>query len=358
VRVYTAVPNPQMPQLTATIVNQSNVPVSSGTATWAVNSSFSYYTRVTQTAIPSLANPPELNSAPPTTQSSSPLQATWTTSFGSIFGGNAEIDWTYTAPGGSAQAGNPFHFPICGQNPDFTTAGTALAASSPSGNQYWFAPYIANHETNMSQFCDTTGNTSGESYCQMNSQQPSALGLPILGGGAGYGMMQLDPVPNPPPNGTSDALWNWQTNIKAGLALLDTKAASAYPFWIRQVQQWQLWNSQNPPVDPPSETRASCTFLAVDGNGNPLPASQTNPYWYGDAILMGYYAGLDPQPNNPSPSPAYMSWLNSGVYTANPVWSYNRTKTYQGVAHNPFYEFCTCTTQGSSCQHTTPSNQF
>ena len=141
----------------------------------------------------------------------------WTVPFGSapcgqigqppcFFGGNAVLTWTYSGaaePGGSVQS--TFNLQICGKNPSSSIADSTIRNTVP----YWFAPNISVHETRESQFCET--GRMRIAYCASSKN----VGKPVLGVPAGYGMMQLDPVPS------VDALWNWQTNVGKGKAKID-----------------------------------------------------------------------------------------------------------------------------------------
>jgi hypothetical protein len=228
---------------------------------------------------------------------------------------------------------------IRGQNPDFTTALSALTASP-----FWFAPNIAIYESNLSQFCDV-GNRTGNQYCLSSAN----LFLPIFGPPGGYGMMQLDPPPS------WDDIWNWRTNIADGNNLLQTLAGpqadagggQAYPFWIRQVRQWQANNlirrdNNQPLVPAPDPQQESVCTFTVSRPGDPVLAQTmglstpntglANTYWFGDAILMKQYAGA---PAN------YISWL-----TGTTEWKFNKPNS---VSSNIVQAFCSCGSPGSGC---------
>jgi hypothetical protein len=216
---------------------------------------------------------------------------------------------------------------------------------------YWFARKIASRESSLSQFCDP-GRMSWN-YCAASKNH---FGWPVLDDdNAGYGMMQLDPAL------TVDLLWNWRANIDGGKTKLDQKAGPqrftnnddgrAYPFWIRQVQQWNTFNAsrQNPNdrVAPPPDRQetGNCTFTLPldrpwdsnkDSIGLETPTNgSSNTYWFGDAILIKQYNGAKPN---------YVSWLGTAKP---PSWSY---KPVNGAGRNYVREVCSCTGAPASCQ--------
>jgi hypothetical protein len=277
------------------------------------------------------------------------------------------INWTYN---NSPQT--PFNFCISGTNASQAT----VQAYIQSAGTYWFEPNISIHETKLSQFWDGTSRTVGGGCANTprSTLDPKTPGDPICGFPGGYGTMQLDPPAGMP------ALWNWLQNIQDGDALLQTIAgpvqdtsnangsgpanAPGYPFWIRQVKQWLIYNNvqaasnQTPAPEPatvdpgpPSGYPPSpnCNFtvslngpLATNGSTNagvatvPYAGSQPNTYWYGDAIVMKRYDGAPTD---------YVSWNNTqqsqGV---TPFWSFNKANS---VSQDIVYEFCTCSTTQS-----------
>ena len=192
----------------------------------------------------------------------------------------------------------------------------------------------------MQQFCQP----GGVAYCSNSAN----AGLPVFGPPNGYYIMQLDPPPS------TDAVFNWQTNINGAQTLLQALAGpiqygtggQAYPFWIRQVKQWQDFNAiHSPQVPPPNDQPESsyCTFTL-----SPAPApTYTTPntgqgqrYWFGDAILMKQYAGATTN---------YISFIQ-GQTSGN--WSESQANS---VRPDIAYEFCTCLAQ-STCQHSGSSS--
>jgi hypothetical protein len=245
-----------------------------------------------------------------------------------------------------------------------------VQAAIQSIGHYWFETNIAIHETKLSQFWDGTSRTAGGGCSNTGAPplDPKTIGDPICGFPGGYGTMQLDP-----PSGMPD-LWNWLQNIQDGDALLqsiagpvqDTSNANgvgadqrAYPFWIRQVKQWLIYNNTQaasgqtpaPTPDsadpgPPSGYPPSpyCSFTvslnsAVAPSGAspagtatvPYFGAAQNTYWYGDAVAMKQFNGA---PTN------YVSW-NNITNPNSPVWSFNKANT---TSIDIVYEFCACST--------------
>lgn len=323
---------PAMPAISAQIVmSDGSTPM--GTATWTFSGWFPQHNNNTVQNTPWGVMGP-----PPIVPASQPFTNPWTAINGFV-GGNATIGWTYN---GVQQA--PYYLCILGANPTTTDSMYVLnAAASSSG--YWFVPEISIQETRLNQFCQP-GATG--TYCANGANQ----GWPIWGSPAGYGIMQTDP-----PSST-DMIWNWTSAINAGVQEISQKAGpphytngddqSAYPFWIRQVQQWWTYNTVTAPAlglstvpAPPDQTESpACTFtLAVDSNGNPIQnIGKANTYWFGDAVLIKQYNGASHQ---------YISWNTPpGVQ---PYWFFNKGN---GESPNYVQDVCTCTDpSGSGCQH-------
>ena len=138
---------------------------------------------------------------------------------------------------------------------------------------------------------------------------------------------------------------------------IDDFANFAYPFWRRQVEAWKTYNQNttHPPAPPPPDdnegTQASyCNFIGNINGGQSSPTSNQGPdHWYGDAILMRYYAA--------GPGTQYIKF-NSALGR----WDYDqRTKlTFKDNNGNPYtiwslpiWEFCTCSS-ASTCQNSSP----
>jgi hypothetical protein len=295
---------PAMPPVSARIIKNDGSQVApTDTATFQITTSFPQRMRpdghiVLQT-----------QQTPPGSPESRAANQIWNAVFSqSLFGGQAVLQWTYN---GVAQ--QPFSFCILGTNPDFTTAGTVLAAVP-----YWMAPNIAVHETNTSNFCELGRLQSA--YCSSSAN----FGWPVWGTPGGYGIMQVDSPPS------LDAIWNWRTAIAAGKTKLDSHAGPvqdtsdpkgqgtdkrAYPFWIRQVKQWQIYNSKPtfgsvipaPPDQTEGTQGSSCTFTL---SPSAAPAyttpntGQTGTYWFGDAILIKQYGGVASTTKNANWKPA------------------------------------------------------
>ena len=293
-------------------------------------------------------------------------------------GGNASINWSY----GNVQG--TYNFCILGTNPSQSAVTYMLAPSSPAyWYEFWFANYIAIHETNQSQFCDIfhPSQTQGAPYCGQNgglSQQSGPFpGMPIWGTPFGYGALQVDP----PPSGST--LWNWSQNLTDGIALLQTKAGSptavgpnpsptgeaGYPFWNGQVAQWNVENQQRQaaglaPVgtaetfDPaptlPSPSVPTCTFSTSFSTSLDIsvPSTDANTYWYGDAILMMQYAGTADSCGN---SANYVYYVQGNLsQNTTGYWSFHKVN---GVSANIVSEFCSCTTYNSCIRVSPPACQ-
>jgi len=242
-------------------------------------------------------------------------------------GNQATVNWWYN---GTAQS--PFQFSIFGQNP---ASSTALAALQATG--LWMAPGVATDETNLANFCQP-GATDGDAYCQNGRN----AGMPLYGRPAGYGIMQTDPPPS------AASIWDWTAAVAAGAAELQSKAGpasytnatdqSAYPFWIRQYQQWQAYNALNPnaQIGPPANQQEgpNCTFT------NSSVPTNSSPYWFGDAELIKQYNGLSPNGYQ------YLSWNNTNKNVP-PAWSFVKANTQWP---NYVHDVCNCMVQ-SACTH-------
>ena len=174
---------------------------------------------------------------------------------------------------------------------------------------------------------------------------------------------ELRPV-DPPPS--ADAIWNWRAAISAGrdrLAALAgpnqdlsdasgltplipdpahpgtfirSKEPHAYPFWIRQVKQWALYNQKpaNPgvPVAPPPDQIEGgngifCNFTLspVGSLAAPVPPYTTpavgsaNTFWVADAILIKQYGGVASTTKNANYlcgiTPEARLWLPRGHFS-------------------------------------------
>lgn len=278
---------------------------------------------------------------------SGPLQpyaasSPWTVQPGRLLGGNGTINWYYN---GVAQA--PFSFCIQAYNPSYADFYSALGSG-----KYWFAPLVSNHETNGSQVCEPSRMQA--SWCG-----GGYWGQPVWGYPQGYGAMQIDP-----PQGKDsillensdayEAIWNWRSNLAQWQRLVDvfkagspadpgfglsTSGMAGYPFWNRQVRQWNDWNSQNPAsiVGPvPDTMEAGCTFSFGSGGSSPSDVTP-GAYWFGDAETMKQLGGALSN---------YLSILLNPSAPATTRWNFCRAN---GVNANIVYEFCTCQ-QAAGCQ--------
>ena len=145
-----AVPNPQMPQITATIANQNNVPVSSGTATWTLNSTFLYTTKRTALGTGTVSHRTEQRAAELNADDGD-LDRRFILAVNLWRQRRNRLDLHCTG-GGRGRQSVPFP-DLWSELPTSTTSVvTALSVPSPMNQQYWFAPNIAIHETNLSQF--------------------------------------------------------------------------------------------------------------------------------------------------------------------------------------------------------------
>jgi hypothetical protein len=329
-------PTPSMPPVTASIV-MSDGSAPQGAATWTISGTFPQTINNNQTQNDQWG----IIGPPPVVAANQPFSVLWS-AVGGLVGGNAHIGWSYN---GVQQP--PYNFCILGQNPAQSAIQSAAAASP-----FWFTNNIAIHETNQSQFCDGTPQTAGAPYCA--SGGADVIGWPIFGPPGGYGVMQLDPPPDP------FSVWNWSLNVSDGISLLQSLAGSttstagsqAYPFWNRQIYQWNLENvalqQQGQPTFPPPEKAdpgpyfsPNCTFIGSLSPATGISTPNTgapNTYWYGDAVLMKQNNGTyDACGNNAN----YVSWIQTTSQVPG-HWSFD--KSVLNSSKDIVYEYCTCTT--------------
>jgi hypothetical protein len=74
-------------------------------------------------------------------------------------------------------------------------------------------------------------NAQVTAYRESRFRQFDTSGLPLFGPPNGFGIMQLDT-----PAATARQVWDWKTNVDAGIALFSAKAndARTYPARVRQ----------------------------------------------------------------------------------------------------------------------------
>lgn len=313
---------PQLPALTAKIVNQDGTPAS-GSVTYNLTGTF-VQTIADQAVTQNWIAAPQ---PPPIVGASTPSTVPW------IYfrGGQASLNWNYNGANGS-----PFNFCIRAMNPDLTTVQSAVA-SVP----YWFAPNIGVHETNLSQFCDGTSRTNVGQYCNNTN-----VGMPVFWHPGGYGIFQFDPPPS------LDEIWNWTANVAYDTTYLsnvsgpehETNQNLAYPFWIKQVHQWQDYNANQitlgkrtalPPPNqnywvgeqfpvtglPPGGATITCTFTLSQAPAPQYTKRITGSaaYWFGDAIAMKRVAGA-PQLSGQDCGD-YICWDNTPSVPV-PFWAF------------------------------------
>jgi hypothetical protein len=315
---------PRMPNLTMQVIGGDGNPVTAA-ATWRLSISFlqTINQRVERKDFKIPAGGAYTMPAPGVDG--------WTVPFSSFFGGDGQIEWTYN---GIVQA----PFPVCirAKNPTQTELFNYMRANV----SYWFAPNIAFHESNLSNFCEP-GRTDGAPYCFRGANP----GKPIFGAPAGYGVGQLD-TPTP----TVEQIWNWRENVRGMQALADQKAEGGYAFWSRQLVEFNTWNLRNPNNQkqlPVPEVEADCKFVAHSsrtGFFEGYQVGQGNVYWFGDAIVMKQYAGARQN---------YISWENRPPHNNNPFWKFAKA-TYRAdgtlIDENIVREFCSCGL-GKSCKY-------
>jgi len=194
--------------------------------------------------------------------------------------------------------------------------------------------------------------------------------MPDYGPPGGYGIFQFDPPPS------LNEIWNWPANVtydqiflygKTGPVANTNDSTVAYPFWIRQVNQWVAYNATapaqglptvGPPVDqsyfvgqqyypigpPPPGAVPTCRFTLSPGPAPnyTAPTSGGGVYWFGDAIAMKRVGGA-PQMGNACGD--YVCWNNA---VNPPQWSFFKANT---VDSDVVGDFCSCGTPGPWCQH-------
>jgi hypothetical protein len=74
-------------------------------------------------------------------------------------------------------------------------------------------------------------------------------------------------------------LWNWQSNVVAGMQLLLSLEQSGDAFWSAQ-----LATSANSPIQIGNDTESQCTFTPITGR---TPSG--SPHSYADAIILKRY---------------------------------------------------------------------
>jgi hypothetical protein len=268
----------------------------------------------------------------------------------SVFGGGtAKVNWSFN---GVQQT--PFQFCILGTNPSLSAAQAELTTP----DKFWFMWNIAVHETNGMNFCESP-RSNGADYCRSH---PERDGLPLWGKPGGYGIIQYDAdVLQGAPDPSLSVLWDWKQNVAMGQTLaaqtagpiqdtLNDGERRAYPFWLRQVRQWQQWNALWNPQDPvqavnirpaPQQDTGGCHFRV-----NPTPSAglrdspitgQPGTYWFGDATLIKQYNGA---PTN------YVSW--NGTVDGNQYW--NPFNLANSVNQDVVHDVCTCSTV-AACEH-------
>ena len=246
----------------------------------------------------------------------------------------------------------PFSFCIQSFNPSYADLYGLLGSGT-----YWFAPLVSNHETNGSQVCEA--NREQAAWCA-----GGYWGQPVWGNPQGYGAMQIDP---PQGSGSTslgatdayEAIWNWRSNFAQWQRVVDVAKAGSpsdpgagsvvgmagYPFWNRQVIQWNSWNAANPsytvpPVpdttEGPSGPPTQCIFSFGLGGVGPSDVTP-GAHWFGDAEAMKQLGGA---PQN------FLSLIVNNQVSANTRWNFCRAN---GVNADVVYEFCSCQ-QTSTCQ--------
>jgi hypothetical protein len=166
-----------------------------------------------------------------------PGDVTWRIDLGDrgFFGGDAGI----VAQSGGEQ--REIVFKVLGRNPSDSAARKYIDSRKSSP---WFAWAIAQHESRQ----------GARVYNQFNTTQEFTF-EPNFGPPDGWGMFQLDSARGKPI--TTEEIWNWRTNVKAGVKeLVDIKReARAYFNAVRRTYpvQWEA-----PPrfyIPPGTETK-------------------------------------------------------------------------------------------------------
>jgi hypothetical protein len=170
-----------------------------------------------------------------------------------------------------------FHFRIGGKNPQPANAKQFIESLSNAGPQgsLWFAYAIAKSESR-----DYNGSGSRYNQFLRLPQNPRDNGFPLWGddGGStpgGYGMFQVtgDASSNTA-NIPRRQIWNWHENARAGLAILESKRATADTWMTRQKNA----NNANG-VALPSLTVNGVTF--AEGTNRTMNNAVTMKAWNG-----------------------------------------------------------------------------
>ena len=109
-----------------------------------------------------------------------------------------------------------------------------------------------------------------------NNNSITPYGFPLSDGptGWGYGVMQLSNG-----TGTTDQLWNWQSNVVAGMQLLLSLEQLGDTFWTAQLS-----TSANSTIQIGNDIESQCTFTPITGR---TPSG--GPHSYADAIILKRY---------------------------------------------------------------------
>jgi len=230
--------SPIMPPLTYTLQNGP-----AGNVTWQLNVNDG---RADSVGPDVRTYPGAISAGPSSTQD-------WGT-LGNI-GGNATITATYT--GGSVSAS----FCILGTNPAVSNVLSYLQAQ-PAG-YFWAVPFLVSQESSTEQF-------------NYNNNSITPYGFPLSDGpsGWGYGVMQLSNG-----TGTTDQLWNWQSNVVAGMTLLASLESLGDGFWAAQISA-----SASSPIQIGNDSESLCEFTPISGR-----TSSGSPHSYADAIILKRY---------------------------------------------------------------------
>jgi hypothetical protein len=176
----------------------------------------------------------------------------WGTS-GNI-GGNATITASYA--GGSTSAS----FCILGANP---VVANVVSFLQNQPGYFWAVPFLVSQESSTQQF-------------NYNNNSITPYGFPLSDGptGWGYGVMQLSNG-----TGTTDQLWNWQSNVVKGMQLLLSLEGLGDTFWTAQLS-----TSANSTIQIGNDIESQCTFTPIAGR---TPSGA--PHSYADAIILKRY---------------------------------------------------------------------
>ena len=226
----------------------------------------------------------------------------------SFIGGTATIEAVY-GPAASVSA----TFCISGQNP---SSASVTAFMNSNQNNEWPVLNMFTQESALLQF----------NY-GFNSKSPR--GYPLTDGPCinnlcwGWGVTQLS-------NGsaTADQMYNWQSNVTAGMALIGTLTLNSDIFYAAAVNNSisygasHLYSILTPGVD---SAEGLCTFNHIWGR-----TASGSPHSYSDAIMMkrynsaatnhdfiGWNVGLTPAPQV-GISPTGSAWTPVGTF---PDWT-------------------------------------